>query len=281
MANGICDNLLTSVFRAWDWTRPIVVAPAMNTYMWESPFTNMHLGALKNLFGVSVIPPVEKELACGDVGVGAMAGIGDIVNKVKERMTWQFPLARSNGIPVGKHPGAFGYARRYSYHTGVDLYTTAGTLVYPVEDGVVVGVEGFTGPQDNSPWWNNTNALLVAGKSGTVCYGEIDVGGIGEFGYMIDPYNVNHVKNVIGKRVSTANAIGVVKAVVKEGRERPDIPGHSRAMLHVELYTKGHNDCSHSWKLDQSKPDYLLDPTPHLLESRGCPNVLPEWEGTL
>jgi phosphopantothenoylcysteine synthetase/decarboxylase len=44
----------------------------MNTFMWESPFTSDHLSRLERL-GVTVIPPVGKRLACGDVGLGAMA----------------------------------------------------------------------------------------------------------------------------------------------------------------------------------------------------------------
>lgn len=34
VAHGLCDNLLTSVVRAWDYAKPMIVAPAMNTYMW-------------------------------------------------------------------------------------------------------------------------------------------------------------------------------------------------------------------------------------------------------
>jgi phosphopantothenoylcysteine synthetase/decarboxylase len=48
------------------------VAPAMNTFMWESPFTAQHLASIHQL-GVTVIDPVSKKLACGDVGQGAMA----------------------------------------------------------------------------------------------------------------------------------------------------------------------------------------------------------------
>jgi phosphopantothenoylcysteine decarboxylase len=39
LANGLCDNLLTCVVRAWDFRKPLAVAPAMNTAMWDSPFT--------------------------------------------------------------------------------------------------------------------------------------------------------------------------------------------------------------------------------------------------
>ncbi|CAL8465391.1 g4927 [Coccomyxa elongata] len=72
IAQGFCDNLLTCVVRAWDFGKPLLVAPAMNTFMWDSPFTSSHLGTLYEL-GATVIPPVSKTLACGDVGNGAMA----------------------------------------------------------------------------------------------------------------------------------------------------------------------------------------------------------------
>lgn len=70
---GLSDNLLSCVFRAWrHHEKPAVVAPAMNTYMWNSPLTSQHLKVLKEL-GVHVLDPVEKTLACGDVGVGGLA----------------------------------------------------------------------------------------------------------------------------------------------------------------------------------------------------------------
>lgn len=72
VAGGLCDNLLTCIVRAWDFSKPIYVAPAMNTFMWDNPFTEKHLESLKNL-GFVVISPVCKKLACGDYGNGAMA----------------------------------------------------------------------------------------------------------------------------------------------------------------------------------------------------------------
>lgn len=72
IAGGLCDNLLTSIIRAWDYEKPIFVAPAMNTYMWTNPFTERHLMTVDEL-GITLIPPVAKRLACGDYGTGAMA----------------------------------------------------------------------------------------------------------------------------------------------------------------------------------------------------------------
>ena len=45
LANGLCDNLLTCVFRCWDFRSKdkqgtVIVAPAMNTFMFENPLTD-------------------------------------------------------------------------------------------------------------------------------------------------------------------------------------------------------------------------------------------------
>ncbi|KAG8639134.1 probable phosphopantothenoylcysteine decarboxylase [Manihot esculenta] len=72
IAGGLCDNLLTCIVRAWDYSKPLFVAPAMNTFMWTNPFTEKHLMTIDEL-GISLIPPITKRLACGDYGSGAMA----------------------------------------------------------------------------------------------------------------------------------------------------------------------------------------------------------------
>lgn len=101
LAHGLSDNCLTCVWRAWDPTRPVVVAPAMNTFMWEHPLTRSHLQLLagkefpadldlestvtwinKHCSRLRIVPPQIKRLACGDVGVGGLAELDEIVNAV-------------------------------------------------------------------------------------------------------------------------------------------------------------------------------------------------------
>lgn len=86
MAGGLCDNLLLSVVRAWDPEKRMVVAPAMNTAMWKHPLTEKHVRGLEEWGWVDVLRPVEKELACGDVGVGAMRSWEDVVGVVETRL---------------------------------------------------------------------------------------------------------------------------------------------------------------------------------------------------
>ncbi|KYQ89481.1 phosphopantothenoylcysteine decarboxylase [Tieghemostelium lacteum] len=87
LANGMADNLLTSVCRAWDYkTKFLIIAPAMNTLMWENPFTSKHMDALKSLSNTNVkfIPPISKTLFCGDIGVGAMEQVSEIAKITKQ-----------------------------------------------------------------------------------------------------------------------------------------------------------------------------------------------------
>ncbi|XP_074248761.1 phosphopantothenoylcysteine decarboxylase isoform X3 [Saimiri boliviensis] len=77
------EYALTCVIRAWDRSKPLLFCPAMNTAMWEHPITAQQLHQLK-AFGYVEIPCVAKKLVCGDKGLGAMAEVGTIVDKVKE-----------------------------------------------------------------------------------------------------------------------------------------------------------------------------------------------------
>jgi phosphopantothenoylcysteine decarboxylase len=80
---GICDNLLLSVMRAWDFAKPCFLCPAMNTLMWTHSNTNIALNKLRE-WGWKVIDPAEKLLACNDKGIGAMASTALIVETVSQ-----------------------------------------------------------------------------------------------------------------------------------------------------------------------------------------------------
>jgi len=83
IANGMCDNLLTSVIRAWDIDKRLILCPAMNTFMWTNPFTDRHLDVVRDVYRAEVVIPKEEyALACGDVGPGAMASVATVVDSV-------------------------------------------------------------------------------------------------------------------------------------------------------------------------------------------------------
>jgi phosphopantothenoylcysteine synthetase/decarboxylase len=83
LANGIADNFLCCIARAWPKDKPFVVVPAMNTEMWIDPITGVQIGSLGCRFKkLKVVEPVEAALACGETGIGAMARIEAIVKEV-------------------------------------------------------------------------------------------------------------------------------------------------------------------------------------------------------
>ncbi|HHM01758.1 MAG TPA: phosphopantothenoylcysteine decarboxylase [Caldithrix abyssi] len=83
LAGGICDNLLTSAVRALK-DRPLVLAPAMNTAMWDNPFTEEHLQKLAGVYDLHIIHPVSKVLADGEEGMGALAGDDAIMEALNQ-----------------------------------------------------------------------------------------------------------------------------------------------------------------------------------------------------
>lgn len=130
IVGGWADGLITSVVRAWDtrgtidmvreevvpvW-RPtprerrasgegeveewrsnpkkhIIVAPSMNTAMWQQPVTRQQITVLDEEWGIRnggwfevLLPMEKKELACGDVGGGAMRDWREIVGVIEERL---------------------------------------------------------------------------------------------------------------------------------------------------------------------------------------------------
>ncbi|MDR3091064.1 MAG: phosphopantothenoylcysteine decarboxylase [Clostridiales bacterium] len=82
LATGVADNLLTTTILAME-DKPIVIAPSMNTAMYENPVTQENINKLLRL-GARFIEPRESILACGDLGRGALAEVDVIVNYMKD-----------------------------------------------------------------------------------------------------------------------------------------------------------------------------------------------------
>jgi hypothetical protein len=156
--------------------------------------------------------------------------------------SWRSLASGVTGLPIGDHVGAFGVERKNHIHEGVDLYAPRGTPVSAVEAGEVVAVFPFTGPLAQSPWWLDTECVLIEGPSGVVAYGEIEVSG----------------RMVPGAQVYIGDHVGYVMRVLKEDKGRPT------SMLHLELHQRGTRSCP-PWYREQGRPATLLDPTPKLL----------------
>lgn len=81
ITHGVCDNLLTSVFCAFK--KPVLIAPCMNTNMWENPAIQENLKILKQR-GITIIEPETGFLACGCEGKGRLSDINIIFDAAKK-----------------------------------------------------------------------------------------------------------------------------------------------------------------------------------------------------
>lgn len=90
MANGIADDFLTTTVLAARCKK--LVAPAMNTAMFENPITQDNIEKLKN-YGFTVIEPDAGYLACGDVGAGRLPEPGALCEYVYRELAREKDLA--------------------------------------------------------------------------------------------------------------------------------------------------------------------------------------------
>lgn len=160
---------------------------------------------------------------------------------------WLWPLTRSiPEVPRAPEPGAFGVARKFDIHTGVDLYCEPDETVLAVESGLVTSVVPFTGPQAESPWWLETFALTVQNEWWTVVYGEVARDGL----------------PAVGATIEAGQPLGRVARVLRHDKGLPT------TMLHFEVYN--HPFVAPVWwHAGQPKPYGLLNPTDLLIAARG------------
>ncbi len=86
MAHGLADDMLSTCLLAAPLATPLLVAPAMNTVMWDHPATRMNLATLQGR-GVQIVQPGYGVLACQDVGYGKLADVDEIVRAVVDKLT--------------------------------------------------------------------------------------------------------------------------------------------------------------------------------------------------
>lgn len=81
IAAGICDDLLTCIVSATK--APVLIAPAMNTNMYQNKITQSNIEKLKSL-GYKFIEPRSGKLACGKTGIGCLAEVEEIIKAVNK-----------------------------------------------------------------------------------------------------------------------------------------------------------------------------------------------------
>lgn len=85
IANGLADDMLSTVSMAVPNETPKLIAPAMNTKMYENKSMQHNLQQIKE-WGFKEITPVSKVLACGDIGIGGLAQVNQIVAAILDEL---------------------------------------------------------------------------------------------------------------------------------------------------------------------------------------------------
>lgn len=150
VAHGLADDMLTTTFLACQ--APKLIAPAMNTRMYENPVTQDNLEICRK-FGMKVIDPAEGYLACGDVGAGKMPEPGQLLEYILQEIACKKDLAgkkilvtagptRESMDPVryitNHSTGKMGYAiAQAAARRGAEVTLVSG----PVELAVPLGVK--------------------------------------------------------------------------------------------------------------------------------------------
>lgn len=149
MAHGIADDLMSTTLLA---TRAaIVIAPAMNTGMWEAPATQENLATLQAR-GCHIVQPDEGRLACGDIGSGKLAEVEAIAEAALDVLRGSSLLAGKRVVitaggtqeaidPVrfigNRSSGKFGYAlARAARSLGADVVLVSGRTALKPPAGV-------------------------------------------------------------------------------------------------------------------------------------------------
>lgn len=113
-AYGIADDMVTTTLLATK--APVVIAPAMNTAMFENPVTQQNLQRLREM-GRYIVPPDSGRLACGDTGRGKLADAATILRYIEQAVTPQDLQGRRILVTAGPTREALDPVRYLSNHS--------------------------------------------------------------------------------------------------------------------------------------------------------------------
>lgn len=117
MAAGIADDALTTTICSCTARKPIIIAPAMNDKMWESPATQHAVQTIKGWANVQVIEPASGPLACGTEGKGRMPEIEVLQEALEYALTEKSLAGKRILITAGGTREAIDPVRFVSNHS--------------------------------------------------------------------------------------------------------------------------------------------------------------------
>lgn len=148
---GICDDMLTTTLFAFNKGAKIL-APAMNTNMYENPILQDNLKALEN-YGYEIVEPVVGNLACGDTGKGKMASEEELLDRILYHLAYEKDLCgKKILVSAGPTKEAIDPVRYITNHS-------TGKMGYAIA---------------NNAYLRGADVTLVSGPSLVKCYAGIN-----------------------------------------------------------------------------------------------------------
>ena len=149
---GICDDMLTTTLFAFN-RGPKIIAPAMNTNMYDNPILQDNLKALKD-YGYEIVEPAVGYLACGDTGRGKLVSEEVLLDKILYHLAYEKDLCGKNIlITAGPTREAIDPVRYITNHS-------TGKMGYAIA---------------NNAYLRGANVTLVSGPSNVKAYDGINV----------------------------------------------------------------------------------------------------------
>jgi phosphopantothenoylcysteine decarboxylase/phosphopantothenate--cysteine ligase len=149
IASGICDDMLTTTLFAFKGVK--IIAPAMNTNMYDNPILQDNLKKLKS-YGYEIIEPASGLLACDDIGRGKLPDEEILVNRILYHIAFPHDLVGKNILitagptqeaidPVrfitNHSTGKMGYAiANNAYLRGANVYLVSGPVSVKAIEGI-------------------------------------------------------------------------------------------------------------------------------------------------
>ena len=176
LANGLAEDMLSAAAMAC--TAPILLAPGMNTGMWNNPTTQNNLAKLRD-YGYYFIEPVSGRLACRTEGVGRMADVPTIFAAIYEMLSRQLSWAGKRVLitagptrepidPVrylsNRSSGKMGYALAEAAKLrGADVILVSGPTALSVPSSIeIVRVETAVQMYDAALFHAETADIIIA-----------------------------------------------------------------------------------------------------------------------
>lgn len=101
IANGVGNDLASTLFLAHDFKKPFLLAPAMNTSMYLHPVTQNSIQILKKI-GIQILETASGVLACGEVGLGKLLEPEAIISEVQLALSTRPGVNKSSTVDAEK-----------------------------------------------------------------------------------------------------------------------------------------------------------------------------------